>query len=70
MWILKGSLLGVLIFSILFATRFYRVFYHALIDPKLVSLITVRSVFFWMGLVGSLLVGCAIIGFWTINPKL
>jgi hypothetical protein len=34
MWILKGSLLGILMFSILFAFRFHQFFYHTVIDPS------------------------------------
>jgi hypothetical protein len=64
MWILKGSLLGILIFSVLFAIRFHRIFYHTLIDPRVIWLITVHSVFFWLGLTGCVLVGCAIVGYW------
>ena len=52
MWILKGSLLGILIFLVLFAIRFHRIFYHTLIDPRVIWLIIVHSVFFWLGLTG------------------
>jgi hypothetical protein len=64
MWILKGSLLGILIFSVLFAIRFHRLFYHTIIDPRIIWLITVHNVFFWLGLVGCVLVGCATVGYW------
>ncbi len=66
MWmiILKGSLLGILIFSIIFLLRFSRIFWHTIIDPNIILLITVRSAFFWLGLVGCVLVGCAIVGYW------
>ena len=64
MWILKGSLLGILIFSVIFAIRFYRLFYHTLIDPKIVSQVTIHSELFWLGLVGCVLVGCTIVGYW------
>ncbi len=67
MWILKGSLLGILIFSVFFAIRFHRIFYHTLLDPRVIWLITFHSVFFWLGLVGCLLVGCAVVGYWPIK---
>lgn len=64
MLILKGSLLGILMFLILFAIRFKRVFWHTIVGPDVVSAVTIRNVFFWLGLVGCVLVGCAIVGFW------
>ena len=63
MMILKGSLLGILIFSVIFVIRFHRVFWHTIIDPNIILLITVRSAFFWAGLVGCMLVGYAIVGY-------
>jgi hypothetical protein len=69
MWILKGSLLGILIFLVFFAIRFHRIFYHTLIDPRVVWAITVHSVFFWLGLIGCVLVGCAIVGSWPVSAK-
>ncbi len=68
MWILKGSLLGILIFSVIFAIRFYRLFYHTIFDPRVISEIT-HSVPFWLGLVGCVLVGCAIVGYWPIKTR-
>jgi hypothetical protein len=65
MWILKGSLLGILVFSVIFTIRFHRLFYHTIIGPGIVSMITVHSVFFWLGLVGCVLVGCAVVGYWS-----
>ena len=64
MWIVKGSLLGILIFSVLFAIRFRRLFIHTILDPRVVREITVHNVFFWLGLVGCVLVGCAVVGYW------
>ena len=66
MWILKGSLLGILIFLVLFAIRFHRLFLHTIIDPRVLIEIT-RSVPFWLGLVGCVLVGCAIVGSWPVK---
>jgi hypothetical protein len=51
MWILKGSLLGILMFSILFAFRYHSKFYHVLIGPEVISQITIHNVFFRLGLV-------------------
>ena len=69
MWILKGVLIGVLLFFVIFAARYHRVFYHNLIDPKIVSLITVHSAIFWLGLVGSMLVGCTVARYWFSTPR-
>jgi hypothetical protein len=65
MWILKGVLLGVLFFTIIFAIRFHRVFMHSLIGPNVISGITIHSVMFWIGLIGCVLVGCTIIWYWS-----
>jgi hypothetical protein len=70
MWIVKGMLFGGLIFLVLFATRFHRIFYHNIIDPKIVAHITIQSVLFWTGLVGCLLLGCTIAGWWWWHPRL
>ena len=67
MLILKGSLLGILIFSILFAVQCYRMFIHTLVGPGVISQLTIQNVFFWLELVGCLLVGCAIVGYWPIK---
>jgi hypothetical protein len=67
MWILKGSLLGILMFSILFAFRYRNSFHHVLIGPGVISQITIHNVFFWLGLVGCVLLGCAIVGSWPIK---
>lgn len=65
MSILKGSLLGMLIFVIIFAIRFHRLFYHALIDPKIISQVTIQSRLFWLGLLGCVLIGCVVVSYWT-----
>ena len=67
MWILKGSLLGILMFSVLFAFRYGRNFYHVLMGPGVISQITAHNVFFWLGLIGCVLLGCAIVGSWPIK---
>ena len=83
MWILKGSLLGIVMFSILFAFlptlrpdgsamtltafRYRSSFYHVLIGPGVISQITTHNVLFWLGLVGCVLLGCAIVGSWPIK---
>jgi hypothetical protein len=64
MLVLKGSLLGILMFCILFAIRYHRVFWPNIVHPRVISAITVHNTFFWLGLVGCILVGCAIVGFW------
>ena len=69
MWILKGVLIGVLFFLVIFAARYRRVFYHNLIDPKIVSLITVHSAIFWLGLGGCILVGCTVVRYWFSAPR-
>ena len=69
MWILRGSLLGVVIFFVIFAIRFHRIFYHNLIDPKIVSQITVHSWLFWVGLAGCVMVGCVLVGYWSPAAK-
>ncbi len=66
MWVLlKGLLLGMLIFLIIFAARFHRVFTHSIIGPDYLRQITTHSVMFWVGLVGCVLVGCTIVWYWT-----
>lgn len=72
MWILKGSLLGILMFLVLFAFRYGRYFYRTLMGPGVISLLTIHNVFFWLGLVGCVLLGCAIVGSWPISkpPRL
>jgi len=67
MLILKGSLVGILMFSVLLAVQCYRSFIHTLIGPGVVSQMTIHNVFFWLGLVGCLLLGCAIVGYWPIK---
>jgi hypothetical protein len=67
MWILKGSLLGILMFSVLFLFRYHNSFYHVLMGPGVISQITIHNVFFWLGLVGCVLLGCAIVGSWPIK---
>ena len=69
MWILKGVLTGVLFFFVIFAARYHRIFYHNLIDPRIVLHITVQSVVFWLGLVGCTLVGCTVARYWFSTSR-
>jgi hypothetical protein len=64
MLVLKGSLLGILMFSVIFAIRYRRLFWRTIIGPEIISGITIQNVFFWLGLVGCILVGCSIVGLW------
>lgn len=66
MWVVRGSLLGLLIFAAIFAIRFHKLF-HAIVTPAVVRSVTIHSAAFWVGLIGSVLVGCTIVWYWT--PK-
>ena len=65
MWVLKGLLLGLLIFSIVFVTRYHREVFHAILAPDVINGMTIENWFCWMGLVGSLLLGLSIVGWWS-----
>jgi hypothetical protein len=65
MWIVKGSLLGILMFAIIFGIRFRKVFIHSIIGPGVIPQMTLQSVMFWIGLIGCVMVGCTIVWYWT-----
>ncbi len=65
MWIAKGSLLGMLMFAIIFGIRFRKVLFHSIIGPGVIPQMTIHSVMFWIGLIGSVMVGCTIVWYWT-----
>lgn len=65
--IFKGLVLGILIFSVLFAAQSYRMFLHTMNAPGVLSQLTIFNVFFWLELIGCVLVGIAIVGYWPIK---
>ena len=62
MWVLKGLLLGLLVFSAVFVSRYHHV--RGILAPDVVSGMTIKNWFSWMGLVGSFLLGLSIVGWW------
>ncbi len=75
MWILKGTLLGLLLFSVgtfLFLIAFLRRLgpilapagQHWTFDIGLISRLTIRNNWFWIALVACLALGYAIVASW------
>jgi len=66
MLVLKGSLLGILMFCILFVIAYRRLF-RSIVHPTVYSAI-IHDIFFWLGLVGCILVGCTIARWFWWHP--
>lgn len=65
MWILKGTLLGMLMFAIIFGMQFHKVFWRSMVATNYLRQITIHSVPFWFRLVGFVMVGLTIVWYWT-----
>ena len=69
MWIVKGVLVGFLMFGTIFAVRFRRRLFHGILGPDALRQMTVHSTAFWIGLIGCVLVGCTIAWYWWSPTK-
>jgi len=68
MWVVKGVLLGLGLFfvgSLIYLASKLRPFEGSKATGiSAITALTVYNPFFWIGLAGCLLIGCAVVGFW------
>ena len=69
MWIVKGVLLGLGLFSVdsfIYLLSKLRPFEGSKATGiSAITALTVNNPFFWVGLAGCLLIGCAVVVFWA-----
>ena len=71
MWIVKGSLLGSLLFvvgCVVFLVAWISHGNAKAIGITVIQGLTIHNPLFWMALAGSLMIGCAIVGSWPSHP--
>ena len=71
MWIVKGSLLGSALFVVGCVAFLIATLWHSgarATGVTVLQSLTIQNPLFWVALVGSVMIGCAIVGSWPGRP--